>query len=166
VSWRSKHPLLIGHTCCEPLSEVRLYTELPFVKASMETSLTKGMKQIIQPNNPVIICNRKQSHYSGPKIFKLMTKRDSLQPCIINFCVSCWLNSSQTCSCLLNQIGDIHTINITRKRKSTIAKLIIYCLSYNVVASLPFESILSKKSSYEPNMPDAVMSFISRSSGY
>jgi hypothetical protein len=45
--WRSKHPLLTGHTRREPLVEITLRDTLRQSKYE-NYSLTKGMKQIIQ----------------------------------------------------------------------------------------------------------------------
>jgi hypothetical protein len=40
VPWRSKHPLLTGHTHRELLVEIK-YTGLPVIKGSMETTVKK-----------------------------------------------------------------------------------------------------------------------------
>jgi hypothetical protein len=71
VPRRSKHPLLTGYTRRAPLVEIN-YTGLPIVKASM------GMKsnKLYETNNPaygpVVICNRKQGHYSDRRICEMV----------------------------------------------------------------------------------------------
>ena len=55
---------------------------------------------------------------------------------------------------------------LRRKGKLTIAKSKSSRLSYSEVVSLPLESILSKISTYEADLSDYVVSFISSSSGY
>ena len=75
----------------------------------------------------MIICNRKQGHYSGRRI----------------------CNERHTHH---KQVIVVHYI---KKGKLTITKSKSSRLSYNVVVSLPLESILSKISkyeAYEPNM--------------
>jgi hypothetical protein len=57
-------------------------------------------------------------------------------------------------------------MTINRKCKLTIAKLKSLRLSCNVVVSLPLESMLNKRSMYEADMPDSILSFISSSLGY
>jgi hypothetical protein len=78
-----------------------------------------------------------------------------------------------TCSCVSNQRGELHTpqadgsdILLHRKGKLTTAKLKSSCLSYNVVVSLSLGSILRKISSYEIDMSDSVVFYISSSLGY
>jgi hypothetical protein len=59
-------PLLAGRFLHFQMTQNRekknITMALPVVKASMETSLRKGMKQIIQHMG--LICNRKQNNYS------------------------------------------------------------------------------------------------------
>jgi hypothetical protein len=53
MPWRSKHPLLIGHT-----------------KTNVETTVYGTNHSVY---GPVIICNSKQGHYSDRRICEIMT---------------------------------------------------------------------------------------------
>jgi hypothetical protein len=78
VPWRSKHPLLNGHTRRVPLVENR-YPGLPVVKATTivwkTTVNNKGFETNHSTNGLMRICDRNQCHYSDHKL-RMMTSNE------------------------------------------------------------------------------------------
>jgi hypothetical protein len=115
----------------------------------------------------VIICNRKQGHYNDGRICEIMILNEiHYNPATSTFLsvAGLALKSFHTQNMLYThhkQTNVVYYCTVPRKGKLTIAKLKSPCLSCNVVASLPLESILSKISRYEVDLSDSVVSFIS-----
>jgi putative heme iron utilization protein len=123
------------------------------------------MEQIIEH-----ICNRKQGNYSDHRMCKMVTLNETCDnPTTSTFLsvVGRALKSAYTQNKLLriestgrythHKPMKVVYILQHRKGKLTIAKLNSLRLSYNVVVSLPFESILSKMFRYEGDKSDSVV---------
>jgi hypothetical protein len=71
VPWRSKHPLLTGHTRRAPLVEIR-HTLLPSPKPVCKLQSNTLYETNHSAYGPMIIYNNKQGHYSDHRICKMM----------------------------------------------------------------------------------------------
>jgi hypothetical protein len=90
VPWRSKHPLLNGHTYRVPLVEIR-YTGLLVVKASM--GMTDQPIETYETNHPaygpVAMCNRKQGHYSNCRVCEVMIVEMIIKMVVLHRVIFC-----------------------------------------------------------------------------
>jgi hypothetical protein len=138
----------------------------------METKSNKRYEMNHSAYVPVVICYRKQGHYSNRRICEMVILDEfHYNPANINFlsvlCLALKSSHTEKYVCVSNQLGDIHTISgESGIGKLTTAKSKSSRLSYTCSVSLPLESILSTISRYEAYLTDSVVSFIASSSGY